>query len=163
MRWMLLTVGMLFSAMAFAQTKVAVVDMERALFLSNAAQASIAQFEKDNTSDINKLKSLEQSLRDLREKIEKDADIMSDDEARRLRNRFEEQSAEFQFFARKLQQMEQQWKRDFFQTQLPNIERLLKAIIDEGGYDVVLQSGAVIYSAPSIDLTRSLLERLNAK
>lgn len=163
MRWLLLTAGVLFSAMSMAQTKVAVVDMERALFLSNAAQASIAQFEKDNTTDIEKLKTLEQSLRDLREKIEKEADIMSEDEARRLRSRFEEQSAEFQFFARKLQQMEQQWKRDFFQTQLPNIERLLKAIIEEGGYDVVLQSGAVIYSTPTIDLTRTLLERLNAK
>lgn len=163
MRWLLLTAGVLFSAMSMAQTKVAVVDMERALFLSNAAQASIAQFEKDNTTDINKLKTLEQSLRELREKIEKESDIMSDDEARRLRSRFEEQSAEFQFFARKLQQMEQQWKRDFFQTQLPTIERLLKAIIDEGGYHVVLQSGAVIYSTPNIDLTRTLLERLNTK
>ena len=37
------------------------------------------------------------------------------------------------------------------------------SLSEEGGYDVVLQSGAVIYSAPTADLTKLLLDRLNAK
>ena len=59
--------------------------------------------------------------------------------------------------------MEQKWKREFFQKQLPDIEKLLKAIIDEAGYDVVLQSGAAIYVSQKADITKLLLERLNAK
>tara|TARA_R110001583_G_scaffold34171_8_gene115007 strand:- start:7000 stop:7119 length:120 start_codon:yes stop_codon:yes gene_type:complete len=39
----------------------------------------------------------------------------------------------------------------------------LKALIEEGKYDLVLQAGAVVYSAPAIDLTKPLLERLNGK
>ncbi|MFC3681203.1 OmpH family outer membrane protein [Bacterioplanoides pacificum] len=155
--------ALLMNAAVAEGTKVAVVDMERALFLSEAAKTSIKQFEKDNKDSISKLKSLEQQLRDLQEKVQKNADVMSDDERRNSANDFEEKKTEFQFFAKKLQQMEQKWKREFFQTQLPELEKLLKAIIDEAGYDVVLQSGAAIYVSPKADITKLLIERLNAK
>jgi len=164
MRWIIaMAAALLMNAAVAEGTKVAVVDMERALFLSEAAKTSIKQFEKDNKDSISKLKSLEQQLRDLQEKVQKNADVMSDDERRNSANDFEEKKTEFQFFAKKLQQMEQKWKREFFQTQLPELEKLLKAIIDEAGYDVVLQSGAAIYVSPKADITKLLIERLNAK
>lgn len=151
------------TAMAAGAGKVGVVDMERALFLSDAAKTSIRQFEKDNQPDVDKLKGLQGELIKLKEKIEKEGDVLSDDERRKLANGYEEKTAEYKFYATKLQQLEQKWKQEFFQTQLPNLERELKAIIEEGGYDVVLQSGAVIYSSPASDLTKTLLDRLNAK
>jgi len=164
MRWLMAMAAALLMSTAMAEgTKIAVVDMERALFLSDAAKASVKQFEQDNQSEIGKLKGLEKQLRSLKEKLEKEADVMSEDERRKATNDFEEQSTEFKFYARKLQQTEQKWKRDFFQTQLPDLEKLLKAIIDEGGYDVVLQAGAAIYVSPKADVTKLLLERLNAK
>ncbi|MAY14515.1 MULTISPECIES: OmpH family outer membrane protein [unclassified Thalassolituus] len=164
MRWFIAVMAALCVQVAAAEAgKVGVVDMERALFLSDAAKVSIKQFEADNKTDIEKLKGLETDLLALKEKTEKDGDVMSDDERRKLANDYEQKSTEYKFYGRKLQQLEQKWKREFFQTQLPQLEKLLKAIIDEGGYDVVLQSGAVIYSSPKTDLTKLLLERLNAK
>lgn len=164
MRWILAMAATLLMNAAMAEgSKVAVVDMERALFLSEAAKTSIKQFEADNKADIEKLKDLEKALRDLQEQVQKNADVMSDEERRNSANDFEEKKAEFQFFAKKLQQMEQKWKREFFQAQLPELEKLLKAIIDEAQYDVVLQSGAAIYVSPKADITKLLLERLNAK
>lgn len=163
MRWLMM-VTMMFAGTALAESsKIAVVDMERALFLSNAAKASIKQFEKDNKSEIDKLKGLEKKLRTLKEKLEKNADVMSDEERRKATSNFETQSTEFKFFARQLQQTEQTWKREFFQKQLPALEKKLKTIIDEGGYDVVLQAGAAIYASPKVDVTKLLLERLNKK
>ena len=148
---------------AMAATKVAVVDMERALFLSDAAKKSIKKFESDNKADVDKLKGLEKELLKIREKLEKDADVMSDSEASKLKNQFEEKGTEFQFYARKLQKLEQEWKQGFFKSQLPAIQKLLKEIIDEGKYDVVLQAGAVVYTSPKADITKQLIEKLNAK
>lgn len=154
--------GLMLQAAAHAG-KVGVVDMERALFLSEAAKISIREFEKDNQADLDKLRSIEGELVKMKERLEKEGDVMSNDDRRKLANSYEEKSTEFKFYARKLQQLEQTWKRDFFQTQLPDLERHLKAIIDEGGYDIVLQAGAAIYTAPSADLTKALLDRLNSK
>jgi len=164
MRWILAMAAALLMNAAIAEgTKIAVVDMERALFLSDVFKASAQDFEKANLEDINKLRGLEEKLRGLQEKVKKNADIMSDDERRNSASDFEKKRSEYQFFAKKLQQMEQEWKRAFFQEQLPEIEKLLKAIIDEGQYDVVLQSGAAIYVSPDSDITKLLLERLNAQ
>lgn len=164
MRWLVaLAAASLVQVAAAEAAKVAVVDMERALFLSNEAKTSHAQFEKDNKNDIDKLKTLQQSLVGMKDKMDKEGDVMSDEERRKMANSFEETNTEFKFYGRKLQQAEQKWKQDFFQTQLPDVEKSLKAIIDEGGYDVVLQAGAVVYSSPKVDLTKLLLERLNSK
>ena len=164
MRWLVAVMAALVMQVAAAEGgKVAVVDMERALFMSDAAKESIKKFEQDNKNEIEKLKGIQQQLLSLKEKMEKDGDVMSDDERRKLANDYEESSTELKFYGRKLQQLEQKWKQDFFQTQLPDLEKLLKAIIDEGGYDVVLQAGAVVYSSPKADLTKLLLERLNSK
>ncbi|MDK2778055.1 MAG: OmpH family outer membrane protein [Pseudomonadota bacterium] len=164
MRWLIAVMTVMFVNMAAAeQTKVAVVDMERALFLSDAAKVAAQKFEGENKDDLSKLTDLKGKLQGLQEKMSKDADVMSEDEVRKLKNDFEQASTEYKFYSNKLQKADQQWKREFFQTQLPNLEELLKAIIDEGGYDVVLQAGAVVYSSPKADLTKLLLERLNAK
>lgn len=164
MRWMIAVMAaMLVQVAAAAETKVAVVDFERALFMSDAAKEASKKFETDNKGDIDKLNKLKEELVALQDKTKKEGDVMSDEERRKLSNDFEQKSTEYKFYARNLQQADQNWKNEFFKSQLPELNKLLKAIIDEGGYDVVLQAGAVVYSSPKTDLTKMLLERLNSK
>lgn len=160
---MLLVTALMFSGAVAAETKIAVVDMERALFLSDSAKVAAAQFEKDNKADIDKLDSLEKTLRAAKAKLDKDADVMSDDERNKKNGEYQQQTEEYKFYSRKLQQLDQQWKRDFFAKNQATLETKLKAIIDEGKYDVVLTAGAAIYVSPSADITKQLLERLNSK
>ena len=129
------------------------------LFRSNAAKTSIKAFEKENQEEVNKLKSLQGDLIQLKDKLEKEADVLSDSERTKLANSYEQKATEYKFYAQKLQQAEQKWRQSFLQEQLPGLEVELKAIIDKEAYDVVLQSGAVIYRAPTVDLTKQLIDR----
>ena len=138
MRLFLAIILAMTTQLALANTKVGVVDMERALFLSDAAQTSLKKFEKDNQSEVNKLKELQQELLALKDKNEKDADVMSDEERRKLVGQFEEKSATYKFYAQKLQQAEIKWRQDFFQEQQPRIEKVLKEIIDKEKYDIIV-------------------------
>lgn len=165
MRWItaLIAAATINVAIAAEATKVAVVDMERALFLSDATQDALKEFEKTNQADIDKLKGLQESLTDIQKKIEKEQDFMSEDDARALKNNFETKRQEYQFYGNKLQKLEQQWRQALFQKQLPDLEKTLKELIDEEGYEVVLNAQAAIYKSPSADITKLLLERLNAE
>ena len=163
MRWIIAFIAAATINLAVAADKVAVVDMERALFLSDAATAAVKEFEKANQSDIDKLKSLQEDLMAAQKRVETEGDIMSDDQRRELKNEVEQKTQEYQFYGRKLQQLEEKWKRDLFNKQLPELEKTLKALIDEKGYDVVLNAQAVIFKSPDADITKLLLERLNAK
>ena len=60
----------------------------------------------------------------------------------KLQSEFEEKGKEYQFYQRKLQQLDQKWKRDFFQSKkdmavffstqiLPNVFGLSKSICSE--------------------------------
>ncbi|MEK9712065.1 MAG: OmpH family outer membrane protein [Thalassolituus sp.] len=164
MRWLiaLVAAAAMNIAVAAEATRVAVVDMERALFLSDAAQEAVKAFEKTNQTDIDKLKGLQEDLMAAQKKVEKEGDIMSDDQRRELKNEVEQKTQEYQFYGRKLQKLEEEWKQKLFAQQLPELEKTLKALIEEEGYDVVLNAQAAIYKSPKADITKLLLERLNA-
>ncbi|MFK4751102.1 OmpH family outer membrane protein [Oceanobacter antarcticus] len=163
MRVFLFLVAVLLSPLAAAELKVGVVDMERALFLSEEAKSGAQRFEKDNGAAISKVREIEKAMMTLKDKRETDGAIMSQDELAKLVGEYEEKGKERQFYLEKLQQQDQKWRQSFFRSKLPELEELLKALIEEGKYDLVLQAGAVVYSAPAIDLTKPLLERLNGK
>jgi outer membrane protein len=145
MRWIIALVAAATMNIAVAaDSNIAVVDMERALFLSDAAKEAVGEFEKANKSDIDKLKSLQ-------------------NERRALKNEVEQKTQEYQFYGRKLQQLEEKWKQVLFQKQSPELEKILNEIIKKEGYDVVLNAQVVIYKSPAVDITKLLLERLNEK
>jgi len=142
-------------------TKIAVVDMERALFQSEGAKASFKQVEDQFGDNLVKIKELEKELIDSQTKLQKDGAIMSDDEQRKLRNAVKEKQSEFQFHAGKLQQAEQQWRQQFFRASMPRIQDILKGIIAEQKVDIVVSGQAVIHVTPELDLTKILLDKLN--
>ena len=164
LKWTKIAVAGLFfvasTAMA-AGSKIAVVDMERALFQSEGAKASFKQVEDQFGDDLGKIKQLEKDMLASKEKLDKDGAIMSDDEQRKVRNEIKEQQSEFKFFAGKLQQAEQQWRQQFFRANLPRLQDILKALIEAEKVDIVLNGQAVIHVVPDLDLTKKLLNKLN--
>jgi len=144
-----------------AAEKIAVVDMERALFQSEGAKASFKQVEDQFGDDLVKVKGLEKDIMDAQKKLQKDGEIMSDEEQRKIRNTIKEKQSEFQFFAGKLQQAEQQWRQQFFRANLPRLQEILKALIAQEKVDIVLNGQAVIHVTPELDLTKQLLVKLN--
>jgi len=162
--WTKLLAASLFFIASFAMAegnKIAVVDMERALFQSDGAKASFKQVEDQFGDDIEKIKALEKEMVAIQEKLQKDGAIMSDDEQRKARNEIKEKQSEFQFFAGKLQEAEKQWRAQFFRASLPRLQEILKNLIDEEKIDVVLNGQAVIHASADLDLTKKLLNKLN--
>jgi outer membrane protein len=163
-KWTKIAVASLFfvasSAMA-AGTSIAVVDMERALFQSEGAKASFKQVEDQFGDDLGKIKQLEKEMMEGQEKLKKDGAIMSDEEQRKIRNEIKEKQSEFKFFANKLQQAEQQWRQQFFRSNLPRLQEILKSLIETEKVDIVLNGQAVIHVTPDLDLTKKLLNKLN--
>lgn len=158
----IIVASLAFVAMSVAaETKIAVVDMERALFQSEGAKASFKQVEDQFGDDLEKLKDLEKDMLEIQQKMQKDGAIMSDEEQRKLRNTVKEKQSEYQFFAGKLQKAEQEWRQQFFRANLPRIQEILRKLIDDEKVDVVLNGQAVIHVSPDLDLTKKLLNALN--
>ena len=161
----LLSVVALAMAATFAQAeaKIAVVDMQRAVLASDAVQKAIELFKKEKQSDIDTLANLEKELAEMQDHLKKNADVVSDDELRKLKNQFEEKATKYKFHLQSFKKAEQQELAELAQVMEPRMQKALKAIIDEKEIDLVLRPEMVIYSSPAVDITKALLERINAE
>lgn len=160
-----LKVALLAMTATFAQAEVsiAVVDMQRAVLASDEAKIAVEKFRQEKQSEIDTITKLETELKGIQDKIAKDGEIMSEDERRKLKNSFEEKATTYKFHRQNMQKAEQQELQNLAQLMEPKMQAALKAIIDEKKYDLVVRPEMVIYNAPSTDITKLLLEKLNEK
>ena len=160
----LLKIALLTMTATFAQAEmnIAVVDMQRAVLASDEAKVAVEAFRVAKQDDIDTITKLEVELKGIQEKIAKDGDVMSEEERRKLKNSFEEKATTYKFHRQNMQKAEQQELQNLAQKMEPKMQKALKAILDEKNFDLVLRPDMVIYSAPSADITKLLLEKLNA-
>ena len=152
----------LVATVSQAETKIAVVDMQRAVLSSDAAKVAIEKFKVDKKADIDTLTTLETGLKEIQDNIQKNGDVLSEDERRKLKNSFEEKATTYKFHMQNFKKAEQQVLATLAQDMEPKMQEALKAIIDEKGYDLVLRPEMVIFGSPKTDITKALLEKLNA-
>lgn len=163
MRFLQIALLAMTATFAQAEMKIAVVDMQRAVLASDEAKAAVEKFRTAKQDDIDTISKLETELKGIQEKIAKDGEVMSEDERRKLKNSFEEKATTYKFHRQNMQKAEQQELQQLAQMMEPKMQKALKAIIDENKYDLVLRPEMVIFNGPSTDITKLLLEQLNAK
>lgn len=162
MRFLQVALLALAATAAQAETSIAVVDMQRAVLASDEAKVAVEKFRAAKQSEIDTITKLETELKGIQDKIAKDGEIMSEDERRKLKNSFEEKATTYKFHRQNMQKAEQQELQALAQAMEPKMQKALKSIIDEKKFDLVVRPEMVIYNAPGTDITKLLLERLNA-
>lgn len=163
MRFLQIALLAMTASFAQAEMKIAVVDMQRAVLASDEAKAAVEKFRAAKQGDIDTITKLETELKGIQDKIAKDGDVMSEDEHRKLKNSFEEKATTYKFHRQNMQKAEQQELQQLAKAMEPKMQKALKTIIDEKKYDLVVRPEMVIYNGPGTDITKLLLEQLNAK
>jgi outer membrane protein len=163
MRFLQVVVLAMTATFAQAEMKIAVVDMQRAVLASDEAKVAVEKFRAAKQEEIDTITALETALKGIQDKIAKDGEIMSEDERRKLKNSFEEKATTYKFHRQNMQKAEQQELQSLAKAMEPKMQAALKAIIDEKKFDLVVRPEMVIYNSPGTDITKLLLEKLNAK
>lgn len=155
---LILTLGISITASA---QSIAVVDIQAALLTSNAAkqyQESLkAEFAKDQQSVVD----LEKQVKAARDKAAKNKDLVSADELNKMKMQFQKVFAEYQRAGQALQQKKMQREQAFLQQMRPVLDKVLKEVIADGGYDLVISRQAAHYADKKYDITQKVVELLN--
>lgn len=157
---------LLLAAPAFAATKIATVDLQKALNLSKAGAAAKAEIAAQAKELETEFKIKQGEFLKLKGELEKQAALLSD-------NAKEEKIKEYQQSATALQQFKQNAQRKLQQedgkkTQaiLKELTEILKKFGKDGGYTMIVErsEGGVIYSDDKVDdLTDKLIKAYDAK
>jgi outer membrane protein len=164
----LVLVAGLFAAVplsAVAAEKIAVVDMGRAIFGSNAAQAKLKQAEQG--ADFVSLKAkYEGSAADL-QALAKEAETKrltwSQEQAVEHQKKMEYAKADAELAGRKIQAEQQQLQQSIMQELGPKAQEALQEVITEEGVTILLRAESVMVASPESNLTAKVADRLNQK
>ena len=150
---------------AFAEIKVASLDVLRAISDSEEAKTLFTTVQQDLQGDQEALTALQAEITALREKLTKDSEILSDSEQRRLVNDIESKQADLQFQANKLRKEFNDRQQEIVSQIVPKLDAVLKDLVEIEGYDFILNKNqqTVLYVNTKHDITRKVTEKLNEK
>lgn len=164
MKKLLLVVSfLLFSQAAIAQSQpvIGVVDLEQALFNTEAARVLEASIREELQDDEERLNRLNNELRELIERAQRDESIMSEAEMRRLNSDAQEKQVQMQLVAERLQGAWQERQQMFIDSMRQYLGQAIEAVVQEGGYDLVLNADQVAYFNNSFNITAQVTARIN--
>lgn len=164
---MALVLGTLLSSGVFAQddssgeVKIAILDMAAALFNSKQAQLVNEQVIAETQGDQEKIRELATEAQALQEELQQNAAVMSEDDQRRKAQSIQELANQYDFLVKQNETYVQQKQQEFQNTYATILIQVINELIEEGGYDMVLRSEAVLFHENAYDITALVTERLN--
>ncbi|MDG0993051.1 MAG: OmpH family outer membrane protein [Luminiphilus sp.] len=150
-------------ALAIAQGKIAVVNLEEAILQTDLAQQRLAEFEKneDFTSDKDEFENLREELDKLVQEFQRDQAAMSEDQMVAARQKISSKNSDLEYVAKKLQTLQQQNAQRVFQELAPKAREVLRDIITTEQIGLLLQQQTVIHADLGYSITAKVTDKLN--
>lgn len=152
----------LASGAALAQQPViGVVNLEQALFNSQAAQELQAIIQDEFRDDQQRAERLNTELRELVERAQRDESIMSESEKRKISSDAQEKQVQLQMISERVQGALQERNQGFIDSMRQNLGAAIQAVVQEGSYTIVLNADSVAFFDNVYDITGKVTAKLN--
>ncbi len=153
--------GLLLAAPARAEQRIGYVDLQRALNEVEEGKAAKAALKAEFDSKQKLLDEKKTEFEKLRGDFEKQASLMSEDARRQKQGELEKKGQELQGFFMQQQKELSERERETTRGIFTKMSAVVREIAEAEGVSVVLQSEALVYGAPSLDLTNELVRKYN--
>jgi outer membrane protein len=149
-------------AVSAQELKIGYVNSERVLREADPAKKAQAKLEAEFGKREKDLNDQNASLRAQAEKLDRDAPTLSEAEKTRRQRELVELDRDLQRKHREFQEDLTQRKNEELSSVAERANRAIKQIGDTEHYDVILQDQLVIYFSNRVDLTKKVIDALNA-
>ena len=159
----LAVIALALPALASAQGKIAVVDLQEAILQTDLAQKRLAEVrnEADFKADKAEFDRLKKEFDELVTKFQKDAAVMSQEQQLAARKKLANKQADLEHVTGKLQQAEQLAGQSLLQEMSPKVQQVLRELITAEGIGLLLQQQAVIHADAGYNITAKVTDKLN--
>jgi outer membrane protein len=153
----------LFAGAVSAELKIAVIDTNSALVNSEEAKDLLKAIQAELQKDEQDVNTLADEVRALQEQLQKDGEVMSQAEQRKVQKDIEDKQIDLQFLGNKLQKEVNDKRQELMQVMAPKLNAVIKDLIEVEGYDVIYERSNLLYANSKHDITRKVTEKLNEK
>lgn len=146
---------------AWAQElKIGYVNSERVLREANMAKAAQTKLEAEFNKRKRDMDDLAARLKSASDKLDKEAPGLAEAERTRRQRDLLDQDRELQRRSREFQEDLNQRKNEELATVVERANKVIKQIFDQEKYDLIVQE--VIFAGPRVDITKKVIDALNA-
>lgn len=166
MRYRIMFAGLVATLMAgpVLAAGVAIVDSAAVLAASEAAKKASDRFEISTKVQRERMEKLKVEIQALQGKYQKDAAIMSPKDKQDLQKSAEDKAGEFQRLGQAVGEAKQRTEQELQGTLVPKVRAIIEDLRKAGKYDIVIErQGSVMAFDPAVDLTKKVIDRLNAQ
>lgn len=157
----LMTLMLMGAPLAVQAEKLAVVDMG-AVFEQLPQREQISNALKTEFGDrMAEVQKLQEELRGLLEKQQRDAALMSETQKTELVRKMESLKADYQLKGKALDEDLRRRQGEEQNKLLVKVQKAINSIAEKEKYDMVLQRGAVVYVKPAADISSKVVEALS--
>lgn len=148
-----------------AEVKLGYVDLQKALNLSEAGKAAKEKIQKKVKEHEGAIDSRQKELKKLKDELEKQALLLSD-EARGAKERdYQQKLKEFQRYTKDIQDELQQKDADYTRQILEELFKVIKGIGEKEGYTMIFEQSesSLLFADDKIDLTDRVIKAYDAQ
>ena len=142
------------------ELKIGYVNSDRVLRDAAPAKAAQAKLEAEFGKRDKELNDMAGRLKSAADKLEKDAPTLAESERSRRQRELVDQDREIQRKRREFQEDLNQRKNEELAAVVERANKVIKQIFDQEKYDLIVQDA--IHASPRIDITRKVIDALNA-
>ncbi len=161
----LVTVLMLtLSASAYAQTKVAVVDLEAAMAQSTLGQKLTAEIAAEVEKAQAKAQKLGTEIETITKELETQRSVLSQDAVQKKMADIQRKRTEYERLEKDTQEDVQRRQIMAANSIIPGMREVIKEYADKNKIDLVLEGRSVaLYANPTVDITADIIKLYNEK
>ena len=163
MRLVIIVLCSALASLAFSEDKIAVIDMQQAMFASNYAQnmAKEASESADFVALRAKAESSAADLQSMAKEAETKRLTWSPEEAAEHQKKMSYTKADYDLAVQKIQGEQQQLQQKIMQELTPQFQEALSEVAKGEGITLLLRRESVIIADPKNDLTAKVVDKLN--
>ena len=151
------------ASLALSEDKIAVIDMQQAMFASNYAQNVVK--EASESADFVALRAKAESSASDLQAMAKEAETKrltwSTEEAAEHQKKMSYTKADYDLAVQKIQGEQQQLQQKIMQELTPQFQEALSEVAKSEGITLLLRRESVIIADPKNDLTAKVVDKLN--
>ena len=153
----------MISAVSFAETKIAVLNVQGAVFQTATAKAKFAKLEKSPDFAAAKLKldGIQTDAKLLTESYKKESSTWAPEKKADAEKKLQGFSQEYEFNAKKLKDSQNEVAQQVMQELGAKLEAAVKQVIDAEKIGLVLNSQAAMHASPEYDITAKVTDLIN--
>ena len=160
---LLLVAAVCLPAIASAQGKIAVLDVQTAILQTEVAKKQFKELQgrADYAESLKQLEQLQKDFQENKEKLKKDSAVMSDEQKKAEAQKLQNSATDIQHVRKKLQAAEQDLAKQLMQAFYPKLQNIMPSFIKEEGIGLLLDRKSAMHVDTSFDVTSKVTAKLN--